>query len=450
MRALTIAVTSSRVDCMDNHLRPVCRITSVGACTRPAEPRASIGSDKIRMNISCSMLSLINAAYLSASSYANPKEIRGRLSVNISQSSTIAISDCPRWVSAIKSVHLDAGFSRISRDIWSGCNAEYSIAGIAPNSIAITANRSNPRRPMTASRSRARATGEMSATSRSERPLPLGSKRTSVIPAATRRSNPARRIGCSQSSCTWLENGGWIQTSGGPLPAVVTAIVTASLVFTYCAGGGVVMRTSSRALDYRPHTHRLPHPLQRLLAPVLEAHARRRTRQRAHRLRYQHLTGSGEAADSRSDVDGAAVHVVPLADDVSCVKSEVEREISVVSGSAAGERRFDRLAGRGEDREDAIAERFRFDAGSAILSDHGSQGAVQFSRLRPKRGVAETLCECRRVRDIGEENGSHASIRAANGDRRAHDRKSFAIYRRQKFFDKLHALRVLVRSAGEV
>ena len=131
----------------------------------------------------------------------------------------------------------------MSRDTWSGCSAAYSITMVAANSTARTANRSSPSRPTTASISRTKAAADTSDASRAERPVPRKSKRTRVMPAPMMVSNPARRIGCSHSIWMWLGSV-CIQMRGGPLPAVVYAMLTPSLVLTYCTGGGVILRAS--------------------------------------------------------------------------------------------------------------------------------------------------------------------------------------------------------------
>src|SRR5207245_1577210 len=114
----------------------------------------------------------------------------------------------------------------------------------------------------------------------------------------------------------------------------------------------------------------------------------------------QHLTGCGEAADARGDVDGAAVDVVVVADDVAGVEAEMEGKAGVVPSLAAGQRGLDRLAGGGEDGEDAIAEELAFDGGASVIADDGAEIGVEIAGLRAEGGVAEALGEGGGVGDV--------------------------------------------------
>jgi hypothetical protein len=80
----------------------------------------------------------------------------------------------------------------------------------------------------------------------------------------------------------------------------------------------------SLPLPHCPDPHRLSHDLQCLLAAVLERDARRRPRQRADHVRYEHLARRRQPANAGRDVDGTAVDVVVLADDVAGVDAEAK------------------------------------------------------------------------------------------------------------------------------
>ena len=75
---------------------------------------------------------------------------------------------------------------------------------------------------------------------------------------------------------------------------------------------------------------------------------------------------------------------------------------------AAGERGLDRLAGAGEDGEDAVAEELAFDGGAGVLADDGAEGGVEVAGLRAEGGVAEALGEGGGVDDVGEEDDGGA------------------------------------------
>src|SRR5574341_1709102 len=107
---------------------------------------------------------------------------------------------------------------------------------------------------------------------------------------------------------------------------------------------------------HNPYPNRLADALERLLAPVLEPHAGGRARQRAHGLRHQHLARRRQPRDPRGYVHRAAVDVVLLPYHISGVEAEVEGQPRVVTRRPARQRRLDRLAGAGEDGEDAVAE----------------------------------------------------------------------------------------------
>src|SRR5439155_23971441 len=112
------------------------------------------------------------------------------------------------------------------------------------------------------------------------------------------------------------------------------------------------------------------------------------SRQRAHRVRHEDLARRRQPADARSDVDGAAVDVLLLADDVAGVEAEMQGHPGVVASAAAGERCFDGLAGAREDREDAITEELAFDGGAGVLADDVAEGGVDVTRFRAEGSVA--------------------------------------------------------------
>src|SRR5437870_2315661 len=142
------------------------------------------------------------------------------------------------------------------------------------------------------------------------------------------------------------------------------------------------------SLNDRPYPHCLAYAFQCLLAPVLEPDAGRRPRQRAHRLRDEYFGRRRQPADPSRDVYSAAVDVVVLADDVSGVQAEMQRQPRLVTSASARQRSLDRLPGACEDGEDAVAEQLAFDRRARLLADHPAQRAVQFARLRPERSIA--------------------------------------------------------------
>ena len=83
----------------------------------------------------------------------------------------------------------------------------------------------------------------------------------------------------------------------------------------------------------------------------------------------QHLPRRRQPRNARGNVDGAAVDVVVLSDHVAGVEAEVEGQATLVARLPARHRRLDRLAGEGEDGEDAVAEKFAFDGGAGVLAD---------------------------------------------------------------------------------
>src|SRR5439155_13519448 len=132
---------------------------------------------------------------------------------------------------------------------------------------------------------------------------------------------------------------------------------------------------------------RLADALERLLPAVLETHTCRSPRQIGYGARYQHLARRRQPADARGDVHRAAVNVVVLADHVAGVEAEVEGETGVVARTPAGEGGFDRLAGGGERREDAVAEQLALDGGAGVLAAEGVQGGVEVAGLPAEGGV---------------------------------------------------------------
>src|SRR6266542_4457908 len=203
-------------------------------------------------------------------------------------------------------------------------------------------------------------------------------------------------------------------TIGGPAPSTVYAMLTPSLVVAYW------MRGSITPLSHRPHLHPLPHPLQALFAAVLKLYARRRPRQRAHRLRHQHLARCGEPADARRDVDRAPVDVVAsvwvfLARDIAGVQAQVQGQTGVIAGLAAAQRRLDCLSRRCEHCEHAIPQRRPFDGPPTALADKPPQRGAELACLRAEGGIAEALGQRGGVGDVREEDGGHAGRELRRG-----------------------------------
>ena len=179
---------------------------------------------------------------------------------------------------------------------------------------------------------------------------------------------------------------------------------TPSLVLAYLTCGSITLAPCR----HRPHPHRLPDALQRLLAAVLEG-TPAEVRASERTVSDTSTSPGAERPLMRDgDVDGAAVDVVVLADDVAGVEAEVEGEAGVVARPGAGERGLDRLAGAGEDGEDAVAEELAFDGGAGVVADDGAEGGVEVARLRAEGGVAEALGEGGGVDDVGEEDDGGA------------------------------------------
>ena len=152
-----------------------------------------------------------------------------------------------------------------------------------------------------------------------------------------------------------------------------------------------------------------PTPFSACSPAVLEPHPRRRARQRADRVRHQHLARRRQPADARGDVDGAAVDVVApvrvfLARHVAGVQAEMQGQTGVIAGPGAAPRRLDRLARRREHRQDSVAQRRPFDRCARALPDHCPQRGVELPRLRAERRVAEALGKRGGVGDVGEED----------------------------------------------
>src|SRR3972149_5649390 len=162
-------------------------------------------------------------------------------------------------------------------------------------------------------------------------------------------------------------------------------MLTPSLVFAYWMRGSII----------RPPPPPLPpDSLQRLPPPVLERHARRRPRQRPHRVRHQHLTRRRQAADPRRNVHRATVDVVApvrvfLPRHVAGVEAEVQGQTGVIAGLAAAARRLDRLPRPRDRREHAVAQRRALYRRPRALADQRPQGDAELPRLRPEGSVAQ-------------------------------------------------------------
>src|SRR3990170_5690403 len=141
-------------------------------------------------------------------------------------------------------------------------------------------------------------------------------------------------------------------------------MLTPSLVLAYWTCGSAIGPPS-----HREQPLRVGDALKGLLAAVVERHARRGAGKRAHRVRHQHLARRGRARDPGSDIDRPAVDVVPLADDVTGVDAQVQRQSGLVSCLPALQRRLYRLVGRREDGKDTVAEELAFDRRALALAD---------------------------------------------------------------------------------
>src|SRR6266536_3195766 len=102
-----------------------------------------------------------------------------------------------------------------------------------------------------------------------------------------------------------------------------------------------------------------------VLAPVGEGDAGGGAGEGADGVGDEDLAGFGESHDPGGDVDGAAVDVVALAQYVAGMEAEVELEAGALGGGVAAQGAFDRLAGGGEDGEEAVAEERALDGRAA-------------------------------------------------------------------------------------
>src|SRR3990172_129329 len=141
------------------------------------------------------------------------------------------------------------------------------------------------------------------------------------VPFSAKRSHRRRITGTCHSIWIWLHGSVGICTSGMPSPSVQKAMLTPSFVLAYWMRGSAIGSTS-----HREQPLRVGDALKGLLAPVVEGHSSRRPRQSTHGVRYQHLARRRERRDAGGDVDGAAVDVVPLSDDVSGVDAEMQAQ----------------------------------------------------------------------------------------------------------------------------
>src|SRR3989304_5012954 len=127
-------------------------------------------------------------------------------------------------------------------------------------------------------------------------------------------------------------------------------MLTPSLVLAYWTCGSAIGPPS-----HREQPLRVGDALKGLLAAVVERHARRGAGKRAPRARPQPPARRGRARDPGSDIDRPAVDVVPLADDVTGVDAQVQRQSDGLARRVATEGAVDGLSGRGGHGQHAAA-----------------------------------------------------------------------------------------------
>src|SRR5438132_8371920 len=109
-----------------------------------------------------------------------------------------------------------------------------------------------------------------------------------------------------------------------------------------------------------------------------------------------------------------------------------------VARRAAGEGRLDRLAGAGEDGEDAVAEELAFDGRAGVIADEGAKGADEVAGLLTEGGVAEAFRQPRGIGNIGEED---------EGGARGHDGLLRSLALLKELHYEAHRFFVFVRYA---
>src|SRR3990170_3364354 len=170
-------------------------------------------------------------------------------------------------------------------------------------------------------------------------------------------SRPPCSCTCCRTSSSWARRTS--RAASSPRRVVRSVEPSTSVKRTVTVPSGSVSATG--ALLHGPQSHRLRHTLERVLAAILERHARRRARQTPHGVRHQHLARRRGARYPRRDVDGSAVDVVPLADDVAGVDAEMQLQADGVAGATTAQGTLDGLPRRGEHCQQSVAHELTLD-----------------------------------------------------------------------------------------